>query len=86
MLKKNPKNSSSPADPPTYLKYIGLSFQLFVIIGAGTWFGWYLQQKSEMKFPVWILLFCLLSVVISFYHLYVNLKNDDKSTGNRKNN
>jgi hypothetical protein len=39
-----------------------------------------------MKFPVWILLFCLLSVVISFYHLYVNLKNDDKSAGNRKNN
>lgn len=86
MLKKNPKNSYSPADPPTYLKYIGLSFQLFAIIGAGTWFGWYLQQISAMKFPIWILLFCLASVVISFYHLYVNLKNDDKSEGNRKNN
>jgi hypothetical protein len=86
MKKLLPKNSASPSDPPTYLKYIGLSFQLFVIIGGGTWFGWYLQQKSSMKFPVWILLFCLISVVISFYSLYVNLKNDDKSDRNRKNN
>lgn len=86
MQKTNPKKSYSPSDPPAYLKYIGLSFQLFVIIGAGTWFGWYLQQKSTMKFPVWILFFCLLSVVISFYYLYVKLKNDDKSAKNHKNN
>jgi hypothetical protein len=86
MQEKNPKNSYRPSDPPTYLKYIGLSFQLFVIIGGGTWIGWYIQQKSQMKFPVWILLFCLISVLISFYNLYVNLKNDDKSARNRKNN
>lgn len=84
MRKINPKNSYSPSDPPTFLKYIGLSFQLFVIIGGGTWLGWYIQQKSQIKFPVWLLLFCFLSIVISFYNLYVNLKNDDNSDRNRK--
>jgi F0F1-type ATP synthase assembly protein I len=84
MLKKNPKNSYSPSDPPTFLKYIGLSFQLCAIIGLGTWFGWYLDQRSGMKFPLWILVFCLLSVVVSLYNLYMQLKNDDKSEGNRK--
>nr|HAD50271.1 ATPase F0F1 [Algoriphagus sp.] len=35
-------------DSNSFVKYIGLSFQLFGVIGAGTWFGWLLQQKSDM--------------------------------------
>lgn len=65
-----------PTGPPVYLKYIGLSFQLFSVIGAGTWLGWWIQQKSEMKFPLWLLLFCFLSVFLAFYQLWVSIKKD----------
>lgn len=69
---RNKKSKSTPA----YVKYIGLSFQLFGVIGAGTWLGWWIQQKSAMKFPVWLLLFCFLSIGIAFYQLYISIRSD----------
>ncbi|MCS5490643.1 AtpZ/AtpI family protein [Algoriphagus limi] len=79
----NPSQKSSDTkekkpvpNPPTFVKYIGLSFQLFAIIGAGTWFGWWVQQKSDMKFPVWLLLFSFLSVFVAFYQLWLSMKQD----------
>lgn len=72
----NDKKKEREGGPPVYVKYIGLSFQLFGIIGAGTYFGWWLQQRSEMKFPIWILVFCFLSVFIAFYQLWVSMKRD----------
>ncbi|UJP66286.1 AtpZ/AtpI family protein [Mongoliitalea daihaiensis] len=59
------------------LRYSGLSFQLFAVIAIGTWFGWYLDQQSTITFPVWLLVFVLLSTVVAFYHLYVSVKNDE---------
>ncbi|WP_373494225.1 AtpZ/AtpI family protein [Aquiflexum sp.] len=79
---KPPKNRLPQTN--TYLKYIGLSFQLFAIIGLGTWFGWFVQQKSQMRFPVWLLLFCFLSIVIAFYQLFISMKNDEKSEDDNK--
>ena len=74
---KNPKKERKAwNDSNSFVKYIGLSFQLFGVIGAGTWFGWWLQQKSDMKFPVWILLFSFLSVFVAFYQLWVSMKQD----------
>ncbi|MFC3878981.1 AtpZ/AtpI family protein [Algoriphagus namhaensis] len=66
-----------PKGPPIYVKYIGLSFQLFGVIGAGTWFGWWVQQKSEMKFPIWLLLFCFISIIIAFYQLWKSMQRDN---------
>jgi hypothetical protein len=73
---KKAKKGKEEVSTPVYVKYIGLSFRLFGIIGAGTYFGWWLQQHSEMKFPVWILVFCFLSVFIAFYQLWVQMKQD----------
>lgn len=70
------KPSKKTSGPPVYVKYIGLSFQLFGVIGAGTWFGWWVQQKSGMKFPVWLLLFCFLSILIAFYQLWKSMERD----------
>jgi 4-hydroxybenzoate polyprenyltransferase len=50
---------------------------MFAVIGLGTALGWYIQQKSQMKFPVWLLLFCFLSTVLAFYQLYISMKNDE---------
>jgi hypothetical protein len=76
-MKDNEENKKT-GGTPVYVKYIGLSFQLFGIIGAGTWFGWWVQQKSEMKFPIWLLLFSFLSVAIAFYQLWMSANQDNK--------
>jgi membrane associated rhomboid family serine protease len=70
------KKKEGEDGPPVYVKYIGLSFQLFGIIGVGTYLGYWIQQRSEMKFPLWILLFCFISVFVAFYQLWVQMKRD----------
>lgn len=64
---------------------MGLSFQMFAVIGLGTFLGWYIQEQSQMKFPIWLLLFSFLSVVASFYHLYIMMKKDEKDEDRKKN-
>ncbi len=84
--KENPDpNKTRPDNYPTYLKYIGLSFQLCAVIGLGTWLGWYLQQKSQMKFPAIFLTLCFLSIAIAFYQLFQSLKNDEREEQKNKN-
>jgi hypothetical protein len=55
---------------------MGLSFQLCAIIGAGTALGWWLQQQSEMKFPLWLLLCSFASVGLAFYSLWKSMQQD----------
>lgn len=69
---EKPKSNGTPV----YVKYIGLSFQLFGVIGGGTYLGWWVQQQSDMKFPVWLLLFCFLSICIAFFQLWQSMKQD----------
>lgn len=76
MDERNDQKKERENGPPVYVKYIGLSFQLFGIIGAGTYFGWWLQQRSDMKFPLWILVFCFFSVFVAFYQLWISMKRD----------
>jgi membrane associated rhomboid family serine protease len=77
MSKESPaSNKSKNEGTPIYVKYIGLSFQVFGVIGGGTYLGWWIQQRSEMKFPVWLLLFCFLSIAIAFYQLWQSMKQD----------
>ncbi len=75
---KDSEQKKKSDETPIYVKYIGLSFQLIGVIGAGTYFGWWIQQKSEMRFPLWLLLFSFLSVGIAFYQLWVSVKQDNK--------
>ena len=73
---KEDKKKSGEGGTPVYVKYIGLAFQLFGIIAAGTYLGYWLDQRSEMKFPVWILVCCFVSVFVAFYQLWMQMKQD----------
>ena len=79
------KKNLSTNNAPSYVKYIGLAFQMCAIIGLGTWAGLEIQKTSQMKFPVWTLLFCFFSIFISFYQLFRSLKQDDRNEKNDKN-
>jgi hypothetical protein len=72
------RNKKASQDkPPSYVKYIGLAFQMCAVIGLGTWAGLEIQKKSEMTFPVWVLFFCFLSIFVAFYQLYRSIKQDE---------
>jgi hypothetical protein len=66
----------SQNETPTWVKYMGLSFQLFAVIGGGTALGWWVQGKSEIKFPIWLLVFCFASIVLAFYQLWKTMERD----------
>jgi hypothetical protein len=66
----------SQYETPTWVKYMGLSFQLFAVIGGGTALGWWVQGKSEIKFPIWLLVFCFASIVLAFYQLWKTMERD----------
>jgi hypothetical protein len=70
------KKKNVEGGTPVYVKYVGLAFQLFGIIAAGTYLGYWLDQRSGIKFPVWILVCCFVSVFVAFYQLWMQMKQD----------
>jgi len=74
---ENNKKKPPQGNPPIYVKYIGLAFQMCAIIGLGTWAGLEVQKKSQMNFPVWVLLFCFVSIFVAFYQLFRSIKEDE---------
>lgn len=70
------KKKQTQHEAPSWAKYMGLSFQLFAVIGGGTALGWWIQGKSAMKFPVWLLLFCFASIALAFYQLWKSMQQD----------
>lgn len=77
------KKGTSNNNQPVYVKYFGLAFQMFAIIGLGTWAGLAIQEKSQMKFPVWLLLFLFSSIFIAFFQLFRSLKQDENQEGKK---
>lgn len=76
-MSTNQSNSNSNGPQvPTWVKYIGLSFQLFAIIGGGMALGWWLQQQSNLKFPIWLLGCSFAAVAIAFYSLWKSMQQD----------
>jgi ethanolamine transporter EutH len=78
------KKNSSQNRVPTYVKYIGLAFQMFGVIGLGVFLGLKVQQRSQMIFPVWLLLFVFGSIALAFYQLWLLLKEDEKQERQNK--
>ena len=60
----------------TYLKYSGLAIQLVVVIGVFGWLGHLLDSYLDFKFPVFLLLFVMLSFGGMMYQLFRSI---DKS-------
>jgi len=72
-----PKNKPPQIDSRGFLKYIGLAFQMGTIIALGTYLGYKVDRKTDMAFPLYLLLGCFLSIAIAFYQLFKSLKSDD---------
>jgi len=60
-----------------YLKYSGLAVQLVATIGVSGWLGYLLDDYLKLKYPVFIILFTLVSFAGVMYHLYQSINKSD---------
>lgn len=51
-----------------FIRYSNLAFEMMAIMAAGTWVGWLIDGWLGLKFPVFLLVFMVLSVAGSIYH------------------
>ena len=70
---------TKPAPPNQYLKYSGMVFQLFVLLGVGAWLGQYLDKKLHTPDPYFTILFILLFTAGFFYKLVKELGRKDEA-------
>lgn len=50
-----------------YIRFTGVVFQMMTIIGAGTWFGTWLDGQQEEESQLYTIIFSLLSVFAALY-------------------
>ncbi len=50
-----------------YARYTGLAFEMLAIIGVGTYVGYKLDKSNNREFPLFTLIFSLISVGIALY-------------------
>jgi F0F1-type ATP synthase assembly protein I len=61
-MKRSQKNKLN-----SYVKYSNLALQMLVIIGLGTFGGYLLDNYLNWGFPLFVVLFSVLSVVVAIY-------------------
>lgn len=58
------------------LLYSNLVLQMGIIITAGVFFGNYLDKLTGSSIPFWTVILSLFSLIIAFYQVFKNLKNN----------
>lgn len=64
MMKNHQLNKYTAA-----MRYVGLGFQWFVLLGGSVWAGMWLDEKAGWKFPVLTVCLPLLALGISLWRL-----------------
>lgn len=70
---------AKPSPSNQYLKYSGMVFQLFVLLGFGAWAGQYLDKKLNTPEPYFTILLILLFMAGFFYKLVKDLSQKDET-------
>ena len=56
------------------LLYSNLAIQMGIIIGIGTYFGNYLDERFQNQTPWWTLILSLSAIFLAFYQVIKTLK------------
>ena len=59
------------------LLYSNLVLQMGLIITAGVFFGNFLDKLTRSSIRFWTVILSLFSLIIAFYQVFKNLKNND---------
>jgi ATP synthase protein I len=75
-LIKNTKRLKQKNDTNAYLKYSGLAFQMLAVMAFGVWSGMKLDSYFNLKFPVFLVILSLTSIIASLLVVIKNLPKD----------
>ena len=59
-----------------YLKYSALFFEMAVIIGGGSYLGYYIDDCREKDFPLYTIILSLFSVFAALYLVFKQILNE----------
>lgn len=51
-----------------FIRYSNLAFEMVAIMGIGTWLGWVIDNWFNFKFPIFLLIFMVLSVIGAIFY------------------
>jgi len=61
------KNKEPKKKLDDFIRYSNLAFEMMTIMGIGTWVGWLIDRWLNMSFPIFLLVFMVLSVAGAIY-------------------
>jgi len=70
-MSEQQKKKSKPLKD--YAKYSSLAFQMAAIIGGLTWLGHWIDSFTGWRFPVFLVVFAMLSVALAIYYAIKDL-------------
>jgi ATP synthase protein I len=72
-MKNEQPKKKKPDALKEYGKYSSLAFQMVIIIGGLTWLGHWIDSFTGWHFPVFLVVFAMLSVVLAIYYAIKDL-------------
>jgi apolipoprotein N-acyltransferase len=58
-----------------YAKYSGIAFQMMAVMALSAWLGWELDQKLNLQFPIFTLVFIITALALVLYKLIRSFSN-----------
>jgi ATP synthase protein I len=65
----DPQVRKSKKNIDNFIRYSNIAFEMAAIMGIGTLGGWAIDSWGNFKFPVFTLIFMILSVAGAIYHV-----------------
>lgn len=66
-IKKIQLKEKNKLDNKKFMRYLNMPFQMLIIIGLGVFAGIQLDKISGIDFPLFALIFVILSVILAIY-------------------
>lgn len=71
-----PTNQNKATNPlRQYAKYSGIAFQMMAVMALSAWLGWKLDQKLNLQFPIFTLVFIITALALVLYKLIRSFSN-----------
>jgi F0F1-type ATP synthase assembly protein I len=71
---KTASSSKKSKQLKNFARFSGLAFQLFAIIGIGIWFGYWLDNRMQLRVPIFTLVGAMLSLTVVIFYLIKQTK------------
>ncbi len=72
------QNSEPEKKNNLYLRFTSVVMQMTAVIGGFSWLGVFLDDKYQLKTPIWTIVLALFGVFISMYLIFIEVKNINK--------